>query len=62
MSEAGLPSIIIDVLRALTVWLDDEKVPNAIIGAVGVALVAQARATQHIDEVYGWMVIAGKPW
>ena len=51
MSEAGLPSLVIDALRVLTAWLDDEKVPHAIIGAVGVALVAQARATQDIDEV-----------
>ncbi|HLG14236.1 MAG TPA: nucleotidyl transferase AbiEii/AbiGii toxin family protein [Blastocatellia bacterium] len=51
MSEVALPSSIIRALQALEAWLDHERVPNAIIGAVGVSLVAQARTTQDIDGV-----------
>lgn len=51
MSEDRLPSIIVGALQALVAWLDDEQVPNAIIGAVGVSLVAQPRITKDIDGV-----------
>jgi predicted nucleotidyltransferase len=51
MSNGALPSIILDALQALVAWLADEQVPNAIIGAVGVSLIAQSRSTQDIDGV-----------
>ena len=51
MSEDRLPSILVSALQALVTWLDDDHVPNAIIGAVGVSLVAQSRTTKDIDGV-----------
>ena len=51
MSEAPLSSTILDALEAFVTLLDDEKVPNAVIGAVGVCLVAQPRFTTDIDSV-----------
>ena len=49
MSEDRLTSIIVSALEALVKWLGDEHVPNAIIGAVGVSLIAQPRITKDID-------------
>ena len=51
MSESTLSSSILDALEALVKWLEDEQVPNAIIGAVGVCLTAKPRFTTDIDAV-----------
>ncbi|HEY3136395.1 MAG TPA: hypothetical protein VGL29_10245 [Blastocatellia bacterium] len=51
MSEPTLSSSILDALEALVKWLEDEQVPNAIIGAVGVCLTAKPRFTTDIDAV-----------
>jgi len=59
VSEDRLPSIIVSALQALAAWLDDDHVPNAIIGAVGVSLVAQSRITKDIDGVV-W--VDGNRW
>jgi len=49
--EESVPSVIIAALQALTEWLAEEKIPNAIIGAVGVSLAARSRITKDIDGV-----------
>ena len=54
MPEESFPPVIIVALQALTDWLAEEKIPNAIIGAVGVSLAARARITKDIDGVI-WM-------
>ncbi len=51
MSEDALSSTLSGALVALVTWLDEENVPNAIIGGVGVSLAAQPRFTQDIDAV-----------
>lgn len=51
MSELPVSATILGALQALVTWLDDEQVPNAIIGAVGVCLAAQPRLTTDIDAV-----------
>lgn len=51
MSELPVSATILGALQALATWLDDEQVPNAIIGAVGVCLAAQPRLTTDIDAV-----------
>lgn len=51
MSEESVPSVIIAALQALTDWLAEEEIPNAIIGAVGVSLAARSRITKDIDGV-----------
>lgn len=55
MSEANLsgaiPDQMAEALQDLTIWLTAEKIPQAIIGGIAVALVAQARATQDVDAV-----------
>jgi predicted nucleotidyltransferase len=51
VSESPVSATILDALQALVTWLDDEQVPNAIIGAVGVCLAAQPRLTTDIDAV-----------
>ncbi|HXU35764.1 MAG TPA: nucleotidyl transferase AbiEii/AbiGii toxin family protein [Blastocatellia bacterium] len=51
MSESPVSPTILGALQALVTWLDDEQVPNAIIGAVGVCLAAQPRLTTDIDAV-----------
>jgi hypothetical protein len=59
VSEEPFPSVIVAALQALTEWLAKEKIPNAIIGAVGVSLVAQSRITKDIDAVI-W--VDGDQW
>jgi Domain of unknown function (DUF1814). len=49
--EKSVPSVIVAALQALTEWLAKERIPNAIIGGVGVSLVAQSRITKDIDAV-----------
>lgn len=51
MSEDALSSTLSGALVALVTWLDEENVPNAIIGGVGVSLTAQPRFTHDIDAV-----------
>jgi Nucleotidyl transferase of unknown function (DUF2204) len=51
VSESPVSPTILGALQALVAWLDDEQVPNAIIGAVGVCLAAQPRLTTDIDAV-----------
>lgn len=51
MSESAVSATILGALQALVAWLDDEHIPNAIIGAVGVCLAAQPRLTTDIDLV-----------
>jgi hypothetical protein len=51
VSEYRVSATILGALQALVTWLDDEQVPNAIIGAVGVCLAAQPRLTTDIDAV-----------
>ena len=51
MPEEPVPSVIVAALQALTQWLAKEKIPNAIIGAVAVSLVARSRITKDIDAV-----------
>lgn len=51
MSESPVSATILGALQALVTWLDDEQIPNAIIGAVGVCLAAQPRLTTDIDAV-----------
>lgn len=51
ISEANVPSAFIAALKALSDWLETEKVPHATIGGVAVSLIAQPRATQDIDAV-----------
>lgn len=55
MSEADpqgrIPDQMAEAMRGLTVWLTVAGVPQAIIGGVAVALVAQARTTHDIDAV-----------
>src|SRR5690349_1621477 len=49
--KADIPDEIVIVLRDLQQWLDTTKTPYAIIGGVGVSLLARVRTTQDVDAV-----------
>lgn len=46
-----LPNPLADSLRDLTVWLEAENIPQALIGGVAIALTAMPRVTEDIDVV-----------
>jgi len=46
-----LPNLLAEALRDLTAWLEAENIPQAVIGGVAVALIAQPRMTEDIDAV-----------
>lgn len=50
-SSRKLPNVLAETLRDLVAWLESENIPQAIIGGVAVALLAQPRVTQDIDAV-----------
>lgn len=50
-SPRKLPNVLTDALRDLIAWLESENIPQAVIGGVAVALLAQPRVTQDIDAV-----------
>jgi predicted nucleotidyltransferase len=50
-SPRKLPNVLREALRDLVAWLEAENIPQAVIGGVAVALLAQPRVTQDIDAV-----------
>lgn len=49
--KTEIPDEIVVVLQDLLRWLEVTQTPYAIIGGVGVSLIAGARATQDVDAV-----------
>lgn len=50
-SVRKLPNVLAEALGDLVAWLESERIPQAVIGGVAVALLAQPRVTQDIDAV-----------
>src|SRR5262245_5930781 len=51
MPDQGLPEGLVALLGGLENWLNDERVPHALIGGVAVSLIANPRFTADVDAV-----------